>query len=91
MQLFTLFVFAFLLYGQSLKFGYVLDDGVVYQKNTFVQKGIKGIPEIMTSGFLAGLSKESDRIRPQYRPFSLVHLAVEKQFFGNNPAADFGG
>ncbi len=81
----TIFAYAFILYAHTLKFGFVLDDGLVNQQNAFVQKGFSGIPEILSHGFLAGFSKEIDLIRPQYRPFILVHLAIEKQFWGINP------
>ncbi len=77
-----LFIFSFILYGYSITFGYVLDDGLVNASNKFVQEGIKGIPDILTHGYLAG----STGVNDSYRPLLMVHLAIEKEFFDFNPA-----
>ncbi|HXR82115.1 MAG TPA: hypothetical protein VN763_14405, partial [Saprospiraceae bacterium] len=37
-------VFAFLLYVQSISFGFVLDDEATVSENHLVQEGLKGIP-----------------------------------------------
>ncbi|MCX6292581.1 MAG: tetratricopeptide repeat protein [Bacteroidetes bacterium] len=65
---------------------YALDDLVVLTGNSLVEKGIKGIPEILTKEYFYGLDKkESDLSGGRYRPFALVLFAVEYQFFGANP------
>ena len=46
--------FAFLLYAQSISFGYVLDDEATISKNHLVQAGIKGIPTLMVTDYWHG-------------------------------------
>ena len=65
---------------------YALDDIVVLTENNFVEKGIKGIPEILTTDYIAGYSKKENILTgARYRPFSLIIFALEYQFFGANP------
>ncbi len=65
---------------------YALDDGVVMTENTVVEKGIYGIPEILTKDLFYGFDKTSgDLSEARYRPFSLIIFAIEHQFFGENP------
>ena len=52
------------------------------KKNTYVGKGIAGIPELMVTPRLAGFEKI---VNDNYRPLSLVMFAAEYQFFGANP------
>lgn len=77
-----IFVFAFLLYANTLNHGYVLDDDVVYLKNRLVQEGAGGIKDIFTHSFIYGFTGHNDQ---SYRPVVLIVYALEKQFFGNNP------
>ena len=65
---------------------YALDDCVVLTQNTLVQKGIKGIPKLLTTDYVYGYStKENILSGARYRPLSLILFAVEYQFFGANP------
>ncbi|MCX6296745.1 MAG: DUF1736 domain-containing protein [Bacteroidetes bacterium] len=65
---------------------YALDDGVVMTENSCVEKGFKGIPEILTKDLFYGFDKTSgDLSEARYRPFTLIIFAVEHQFFGENP------
>lgn len=65
---------------------YALDDAVVLTGNSLVQKGIKGIPEILKTEFFFGLEKkESDLSGGRYRPVALVIFAIEYELFGVNP------
>jgi tetratricopeptide (TPR) repeat protein len=90
-------LFAFILYANSLKNDYVLDDAIVFTQNEFVQKGVKGIPEIFKYDTFVGFwlknsdGKTADQIQEEkkelveggrYRPLSLVTFALEAQFFG---------
>src|ERR1035437_6866636 len=79
---FVVFLFAFLLYANTLNHGYVLDDDVVYLKNKDVQAGLRGIPGILHHSFIYGFTGHNDQ---SYRPVVLVIFAIEKDFFGNNP------
>lgn len=78
-----IFIFAFLLYANTINHGFVLDDDLVCKKNRFVQEGIGGIKDIFTHSWYYGFSGVSDRY---YRPMMLAGFAIEKQFFGNSPA-----
>lgn len=75
-------IFSVLIYANTLKNGYVLDDSSAILENTIVQKGISAIPEIMTTPYRRGFFITSNDL---YRPLSLAMLAVEYQFFGLNP------
>lgn len=49
LQSLVLAAFALLLYGQTLGFDYVLDDGEMVVRQPSVVKGLAGIPEILTT------------------------------------------
>ncbi|HKZ65314.1 MAG TPA: glycosyltransferase family 39 protein, partial [Chitinophagaceae bacterium] len=87
----ALFLLAFLLYANTLHHGFVLDDEVVLSKNTFVQKGIKGIPEIFSYDSFAGYEKvgAGKSLLPggRYRPLSIAFFAIIHSVFGMNPLA----
>jgi len=68
-----------LVYANTLKNDYALDDSVVTTKNTIVKQGFKGIPELFVTPRTKGISfNKSDN----YRPLTLVMFAIEYQFFG---------
>src|ERR1035437_3769475 len=79
-------VFVFLIYGNSIKNEYALDDNYVTVTNlkepgnSRVAKGIKGIPEIFSSHYVESSSQSFE-----YRPLVLATFAIEYQFFGSNP------
>jgi protein O-mannosyl-transferase len=75
-------VFALLLYVQSISFKYTLDDGTVIKENKLTKKGIAAIPEILSHSYWYGFNQSDDAT---YRPTSLIMLAIEYQFFGDNP------
>jgi Flp pilus assembly protein TadD len=79
---FVLFLFAFLLYRNTVPNGYTLDDAIYYTHNKYVQQGIKGIPGILTKSLYFGFNGHNDQI---YRPLPLVFFAIEHTFYGNNP------
>src|SRR6185437_14769362 len=76
-------VFSILVYANTIRNGYVLDDSSVITENTIVVKGISAIPELLTTPYRRGFFVTSNDL---YRPLSLVMLAVEYEFFGMNPA-----
>jgi len=71
-------------YGNTIVNGYAVDDLAMIEKNTLVQKGFAGIPELMTTPRLAGFDRHI--VNENYRPLSLVLFAIEYQLFGLNPA-----
>lgn len=86
LHILLLIAFTFLLYSNSINHDYALDDDIVTRLNSYVQKGLSGIPDIFSHGMLKGFNNINDRFSP-YRPLPLMTLAIEKQFFGNNPVA----
>jgi len=85
-QLIILILLAIGLNANTLFNEYAIDDVVAFTKNTLVLKGVKGIPEILTTDFFYGIEKkENDLPGGRYRPISLIVFALEYQFFGINP------
>lgn len=78
-----LFGLGFLLYSNTFKHEYVLDDSGAITLNGFVQQGWKGIPDLMKVEFW----HFNNLSLGYYRPLSLITFAVEHQYFGNNPYA----
>ena len=57
-----------------------MDDDFAYYSNMYVQKGISGIPDILTHPYYSDGNLSFD-----YRPISGITYAIEKELFGNNP------
>lgn len=76
----VMFILAFLLYGNTIRNGYNLDDTYVTQNNPKVQKGFAGIPEIFTSRYV---DEEGNSFG--YRPIAMATFAVEHDLWGQNP------
>ncbi|HEY4798426.1 MAG TPA: tetratricopeptide repeat protein [Bacteroidia bacterium] len=64
---------------------YALDDAVVMTQNKLVEKGLTGIPELLTTDYFSGFTKQNLLTEARYRPFSLILFALEHQFFGAKP------
>lgn len=81
-----LVVVAFVLYGQAIRFGYVLDDELVLWNNLFVQKGLGGLPEIFANDSFLGYFRDPQKLflleGGRYRPLSLATFALEVELFG---------
>src|SRR5690606_21088392 len=79
---FVLMVLAVGLYYQSIHYGYVLDDLIVIEENTFTKKGVAGIKEILTTESMTGYFGEQKNLVQgnRYRPLSLVTFAMEYEF-----------
>ena len=82
-----LMLLTFLVFGNSLQNEYTYDDKPFISKNYIVQKGISGIPTLLTTNFWEGYISSSIA-NPSYRPLPLVTLAIEYQFFGLNPTVN---
>ena len=80
---FILGLIAFLLYINTLKNDFVLDDTSAIQYNAFVKKGFKGIPKILSTEYRAGYWGAKGNL---YRPLPLVVFAVIWKFYPDNPA-----
>ncbi|HXH20160.1 MAG TPA: tetratricopeptide repeat protein, partial [Chitinophagales bacterium] len=79
-----IFLFAFLLYSNTLRHEFVMDDGAVIRDNVTVQKGLTGITELFRQSSVYGSTKQN---YGSYRPLTLSLFAVEIELFGNNPSA----
>ena len=67
-------------YANTIRNGYSLDDDFAAYGNVYVQKGIEGIPDLLTHPYYSDAHLTLD-----YRPVAGITYAIEKQFFGNNP------
>lgn len=75
-------VISLVIYANTLKNGYVLDDSSAITENKIVTKGTSAIPELLSTPYRRGYVVTSNDL---YRPLSLVMLAIEYQFFGADP------
>ena len=74
-------IIAFILYVNTIKHDYVLDDWGAVTNNAFVQEGFKGIPKLLS----VDLWHFGNLNLGYYRPLSLITFAIEHEFFGSNP------
>jgi tetratricopeptide (TPR) repeat protein len=74
---------AFIIYGQSLRFEFAMDDNIMIRLNKSVQKGLGGFQELFTHSMVFGSNGRNDGA---YRPLTMMSFAADKQFFGNKPA-----
>jgi len=79
---FIIFLFAFLLYQNTVPNDYALDDTIYYSDNKFVQQGLQGIKGIFTKSTYFGWNGKNDQI---YRPLPVACFAVQHSLHGNNP------
>ena len=85
-MMFLFLLLSTVLYFQTIHYGYVLDDKIVFSENNYVKKGIDGITEILSTETFQGYFGEQKNLvqGARYRPLSLISFAVEHQFFGLN-------
>ena len=71
-------------YVNTLSFGHALDDDIVIVKNIFTEKGISGIPDLLSKDTFHGFFKKKKNLVSggRYRPLSLVSFAIENEVFG---------
>ncbi len=85
-QTLLLVLLGFILYSNSFTNEYALDDGIVIQKNDYVQRGIRGIPKILSTdaydSFYRQMHAKQQLSGGRYRPLSVVTFAIEQQLFG---------
>ncbi|MBS1637132.1 MAG: hypothetical protein JST26_14535 [Bacteroidetes bacterium] len=74
------FIIAFILYGNTLRNGYSLDDNFVTIHDVST-KGLKSIKKIFTSYYV---NNDGGNVY-EYRPVVKVSFAIEHQFFGVRP------
>lgn len=79
---FIIAVLSFLVYSNSLKNGYVLDDFSVIKENYITKQGFDGIKQHLTHSYRYGYWNKTGTL---YRPLSLVMFAIEWELFPDNP------
>lgn len=85
-QTLILVLLSFLLYSNTLKHSYAVDDKNVIQENEFTQKGWGGIIDHLTHDSFRGFYKDDlPRIGNYYRPLPLITFSIENALFGNKP------
>ncbi len=82
-----IFLFSFLLYGQTISYDYTLDDSIVIKSNNFTREGIQGIPDLLQYDTFTGFFGIQKKLVAggRYRPLSLITFAIEYELFGLNP------
>ncbi|HMK24478.1 MAG TPA: tetratricopeptide repeat protein [Chitinophagaceae bacterium] len=77
-------IFAFILYAQSIRHNYTLDDHPVIDENSITKMGFAGIPSILKTDYWYGAGR--DQLRgPIYRPTSLIVFAAAWELSPNDP------
>lgn len=83
----VLVIVGVILYSNSLFNEYALDDGIVIEKNAYVQDGLRGVPKILSTDAYESYYKQMNAKQQlaggRYRPLSIVTFAVEQQLFGS--------
>ncbi len=80
----VIFLFAFLLYANTLHHLYAIDDNTAIYNNKFVKAGMQRLPELLTNPFYYGTAEEKGD-NSLYRPFTSLSFATEIALFGQNP------
>ena len=80
-----IFISCICLYIGTVTGGYLFDDHPLYLENMSVMKGVKGIPELMTTDAFASQynrhGSNNALAGGRYRPLSLVTFALEVELF----------
>lgn len=79
-----LIIWCFVLYGNTIRNDYSLDDVLVTAQNEVVGRGLSAIPEIFTS-FYYQTSGNVGSLAFGYRPITKATFALEASLFGANP------
>lgn len=79
---FLLAVISMLVYGNTLRNGFVMDDQVMITHNAYVMKGVSAIPQIFITPHQRGFWELTN---DEYRPLPLALFALEYSAFGPNP------
>ncbi len=76
----VIFIFAIILYGNTVRNKYAVDDHLVTYPNEQIAQGLKAIPEILTTRY----AKE-EQLTYGYRPLVKITYAVEYAVWGFKP------
>lgn len=70
-----------LLYINTVKNDFSIDDSLVSRAHPNVTRGFEGIPDILTSSYM----NEDGKIKGEFRPTTQISYAIEYELFGENP------
>lgn len=76
----AIFLFSFILYANTIRNSYNLDDDLVTNNHKLTSKGISAIPEIFSSTYYI----DEMGYAYDYRPVVLSSFAIEHQLFGQS-------
>src|SRR5688500_15272080 len=79
--LLLLVLFTFLVYGNSIRNGYALDDEFFTNNHPLTSRGLEALPEIFGTHSMS----HEDGASYSYRPVVLLSFAIEHQLFGEDP------
>jgi tetratricopeptide (TPR) repeat protein len=86
--LFTIILYTLLLYGNTLKNTYSLDDYIIFgNENQLVEEGIAAIGDIFTTTYAATGTVDGEKNSFGYRPIVRLSFAIEYSIFGKNTVA----
>ena len=80
-------IVSFILYANTLGHQYALDDYSLILENWVTQKGLEGIPEILSNSYRYGYYMATDGL---YRPVVRIIFAAEWEWGGGKPALGHG-
>ena len=87
-----IFLMSILLYANTFKHQFALDDDIVICKNEFVLQGIKGIPSIFSKDLFASFYNQMNTTAQlsggRYRPLSVASFALEQELIGKMELPD---
>ncbi len=86
--IFALFLFAFILYGNTVLNKYAVDDNHV-TNNEVVQQGFKAIPMIFSTRYFSQKGNVGSAAS-DYRPIVKATFAIEHQLWGSKPGVSHG-
>ncbi|MEM8526631.1 MAG: tetratricopeptide repeat protein [Bacteroidota bacterium] len=84
-----IFLFASLLYVNTISHDYTQDDAIVLYDNMFTTEGVQGIGGLLTKDTFFGFFKVEGKANlvagGRYRPLTLIQFAIGWEFFENTP------
>ncbi|MDP1621984.1 MAG: tetratricopeptide repeat protein [Bacteroidales bacterium] len=80
----SFFLFAFILYGNTIFNKYAVDDNLV-TNNEVVKQGFKAIPQIFSTRYFSQQSNVGSSSSSDYRPIVKTLFAIEYQLWGEKP------
>jgi len=88
-QVLILSILGFVFYSNTFQHEAAFDDAMAISENEYVQRGVAGIPDIMTKdafqSYIESKQGANQLAGGRYRPLSLILFAVEQQVMGVAP------